>query len=1153
MSNKLSFCLKCIVLLINIFLTKNKIIHINKIKLFPCFIKNVLPHRQKDSPVVQSRLIRKHKHASYILKKKDNPLKLSKEENISKESSTLDYLSKFLDSTLNRKYEYMNNSLNTNFTINNLVNYLERNGITLQNIKFTEHSRKSYAYTKNRIYDFIEEHKVQVNENFEKQVKGENNNKSNKENGSEKIKYKPNGDNYTYTSDDDNIILCMNAKREIKKSEVICSIPNSYIINFDHVINQIQNFVNSFSNSYNVNYIKYIFKNNMEEQVKELDPLAILMYDIYTRHISFLSFMKSPHIYLKYWDIKLTLIITYIYFISKYVNILLYAYNFNNTFFLLLNKYFEEIEEKRDLCKNELHIKEQTMFLEKNNNILHINDKADKAFPLNFHHMKEINSMLHANSYATLKNEKSFLFYKNYEYYINYIVNKKMLSHLPLFFSDSSFFLFNNTNIKNIIYFRRQMIHEIVNLYKNNENNDYNFLFIHSDIIDRILFTNNKYYSQIEHYLKNCNTCRKTQNLYISKLQHVHMVDQNELYKFILLGSDYSNVQKQNLNHDHKNYSYYKDTFNQIGINSNPISGEENFSNGKCNHLNDNFEHIIRSVTYDSSLFKSFDELFNYNFLMHIYSYVSSHVIKIKSDIILIGDKKKNEIIKQEDEENGHYNNLKDNILNSSIKMTISDYKVAEQFSVKECSKYDFSEYEKKEKEDENRYMCLIPIIDICNHRNLFTNSIIKKEIKQIRKKKFYQTRGYRTDENSKTYHNYDGSVCVSQTNNISIKKKEVNEISEESAYEDKPEEKTFEEHEKNTNKNNDNNNNDNNNNNNSSNSSSSNSSSSNSSSNSRCNSDTNDNNSVKDSPTDNVYNVELISSEDIGVDEEITISYGKLSNDLLLLEYGFIEKKSTRIYFHFDVKIIREIIIQILGFDKLPLIMLESLPQVKVELFKLLNIIPHNDNVYERFDINNAENAKITRKKKEILNDYVRKNKYFNEYNIFTMKERINKFYIDEKLHHSQQKKYFYIGTDNIIDPILLAVIRIIIYDDLNHLSKIDINDLLKWEQYLSVSSEIIVLHVLIKLIDEIIYEQFYDINYEKALKEGMLKYADLKFLQNKFLQGNLFNSDKSINVFEHNNFNIVLYKIMKLKELQNAKIKLTQKYKHMKNLLKN
>ncbi|GAW83254.1 hypothetical protein, conserved [Plasmodium gonderi] len=1117
MNNILESWLKWAFLLISILPIKStKILHNKRKKnLFPSFTQNGWSRRERDNNLSSHKLIQSCKSVFHPFKKKNSSLKLSKQDKISKENISLNYLNKLMENILHKKYEYKNNLITPIFTIYNLTNYFKHKSLSLENIEFTEQNRNDYTYEKNRIHDFIVEHNLHASKNGQQFEKSDTNVQSNKQqcNGSIKKKNAYCCDDNMNDSHFEDKILCITAKKKIQKSDIICNIPSSYIINFNHIVKQIQKYVDFFSNTYNVNYLKYIFKNNMEEEIKKIDSFTILMYDIYKRHVHFLVFMKSPHIYLKYWDVKLTLIIAYIYFISKYINVLLYAYNFNNTCFVLLNNYFmKQGKIYHTSSENVSQKKEQNIYCINKNPVCNI-DEEENVLKVAYTHIRQIHSMLNEKTNDTLKEKTNFFFYKNYEHYVYYITNKIKLSHLPLHFSDSSFFLFNNISMKNIIYFRRQMLHEIINFYKSEDNENSNFLFIDKNVIHRILFTNNEYYGPIEKLLiDNKNSFGEGKPQCSPHILDIHMGDVNRLYHYILLSSEKKSNENQN-----------GVCFHESGSEINKSYGSKNGGN-TFSSLIEILDYTIRSIAYNESLFESFDEFFNYNFLMHIYSYVSSHVIKLKSDITVNKEQMDKERRKGENSpqngtqnspqngtqnspQNGTQNSpqngtqngpknddceLKDNILSSNIKMENIE-KVVEEFSVKECTKHDFNEYEKNEK-DENTYMCLIPIIDICNHSNFSVNSIIKKEMRKYAEDKIFFENNLKSFFHSEKRH---------------IKKNEVNDISKDNLPEYMSKKTSYQKEEQ-------------------------------------------MNNNVKDAELiENLDNVQLISSKDIEKDEEITISYGNLSNDLLLLEYGFVDKKGTKVYFYFDIKIVREIIIQILGFDKLPLIMLESLPQVKVNLFKILNVVPNSDNVYERFALN-MESAKITRKKKEILNDYLRKNKYFNEYNIFTMKDRINKFYIEEKLQHHHRKNYFYIGSESIVDPVLLATIRIIIYDDLNELTKIKVTDLLKWEYYISPISEAVVLQVLIKLIDEIIYEQFYHMDYEEILKQGKVQYSDLKFLQNKFLQKNLFDSEKFINIYRSNNFKIVIYNVMRLKELQSAKQKLTEKLKHMKTLIR-
>ncbi|ANQ09839.1 Uncharacterized protein PCOAH_00037680 [Plasmodium coatneyi] len=1079
MNNTFSSWLKWALLLVYTLTSDGTKIHVKRKKiLFPSFTQNGNLITGRDNHLPSHTLVRRRKDSFHLFKREDTRLKLSQEDNIGKGSGSLNCLNGLIESVLHKKYEYKNSLKEPTFTISHLASHFMNNSVNLQNVQFDEQNRDKYTYEKNRIGDFLAEHNIKVGENFGHLSHVDTNVPPNEDQSSGSIKkdninHTPNGDNESDLNHENNI-LCLTAKNKIKKEGVICSIPSSYIIHYDYIVKQIRKYVDLFSSTYNVNYIKYIFKNNMEEEIKELPSLTILLYDIYKRHVHFLSFMKSPLIFLKFWDVKLTLIIMYVHFVSKYVTILLHAYNFNNTFFLLLGDYFAEREKPNGVTgKNSTGSEDQRDDNTKNSYPCNANaeEKPRKAHPT---HIDQTNFALTQKTNDTLKEKTNFFFYKNYEHYINYIVNKKRLSHLPLLFSDSSFHLFNNMNIKNIIYFRRQMLHEILNLLKGEEHGDSNFLFIDKNAIRRILFTNNKYYQRIENFLPCAdNPLWEEKRESRQDMSPDRTADINRLYHFALL------VGEGNQN------------------------GQDNHPNGGLppSAPSESISQAIQSIAYTESLFESLDNFVNYNFLMRIYSYVSSHAIKVKGNVTQNGEhsaeggnkiNQKDQIDQKDQIEEGENNpndnehyELKDNILSSNVKMEKVE-KAIHQITVKECAKHDFNQYEKAEKEEENKYMCLIPIIDICNHSNFDNNCIIKKEIKKSAEGGLHIGGDSKMDSHSGDDRN--------RTN-------EMKKIFRETHIEYTPKE---------------------------------------------------DHPPEEQPPISNLDNVQLISSKDIDIGEEITISYGNLSNDLLLLEYGFVDKQNTKVYFHFDVKIVREIVIQILGFDMLPLTMLESLPRIKVDLFKKLNIIQNNENLYERFDVNSMESAKITRKKKEILNDYVRKNIYFNEYNIFTMKDRINKFYIEEKLQHSQKKNYLYIGTEFIVDPILLATMRVIIYDDLNHLAKVKVTDLLKWEHYLSPLSEVVVLQILIKLIDEIIYEQFYHINYEEILKKGKVQYADLKFLQNKFLEKDLFDSEKSIDVSHSNNFKIVIYNIMKLKELQNARSKLTEKLKQMKELVK-
>ncbi|CAA9990647.1 conserved Plasmodium protein, unknown function [Plasmodium knowlesi strain H] len=1069
--------------------------------LFPSFTQNGWRRTGRENHFASHTFVRRRKDAFRLLKKIDIPLKLSQGDNIGEENGSLNCLKELIESVLHKKYEYKNSSKEPIFTISHLASHFMNNSVNLQNVQIDEQDRDKYTYEKNRIGDFLTEHNIQVGKNLGELSQVDTNVPPSKEQSSgsingDNIHQSQNDDNKNYLSDE-NKILCLTAKNKIKKEGVICSIPSSNIIHFDYIMKQIRKYVDLFSSTYNVNYIKYIFKNNMEDEIKELHPLTILLYDIYKRHVHFLSFMKSPFIFLKFWDVKLTLVIMYVHFLSKYVTILLHAYNFNNTFFVFLGNYLAKREKPNGIMRKNSTGSEEERYDKPSENqcgkpsdtpkdslLCNANTEEKLSKPPHTH-IDQTNFALTQKTNDILKEKTNFFFYKNYEHYINYIVNKKRLSHLPLLFSDSSFLLFNNMNMKNIIYFRRQMLHEILNLLKSEEHEDSNFLLIHKNAIRKILFTNNKYYQRIREflpYLDNFPWEEKRENRH--DISPNHTADINRLYHFALLVGE----------------------SNENGPDSCP-KGPDSRPDGQCNHTSggamfgapsESLRDTIQSITYTESLFESLDNFVNYNFLMRIYSYVSSHAIRVKGKVPLNwqhsseGEKNINQIkhinkIKEGENNPSHSENyeLNDKILSSNVKMEKVE-KAIHELTVEECAKHDFNQYEKAEKEEENKYMCLIPIIDICNHSNFSNNCIIKKEMKKRAEVESHIKGNLKMDSHSRDDAN--------ETN-------EMKDILKEAHIKYNPKEAHDRE---------------------------------------------------EDLPISNLDHVQLVSSKDIDRGEEITISYGNLSNDLLLLEYGFVDKQNTKVYFHFDVKIVREIIIQILGFDKLPLTMLESLPQVKVDLFKKLHVIQNNANLYERFDVNNMESAKITRKKKEILKDYVRKNKYFNEYNIFTMKDRINKFYIEEKLQHSQKKNYLYIGTEFIVDPILLATIRVIIYDDLNHLAKVKVTDLVKWEYHLSPLSEIVVLQILIKLIDEIIYEQFYHINYEEILKKGKVPYSDLKFLQNKFLQKDLFNSEKSIDVSHSSNFKIVIYNIMKLKELQNARSKLTEKLKQMKGLIK-
>ncbi|SCM24360.1 conserved Plasmodium protein, unknown function [Plasmodium chabaudi adami] len=1164
MNTKFYVCFKYIIIIINATLYQCKRRKASKINLFPYFINNDFPSKPHNYSSGSKRkgILQKREYASHFSKTKGDALNLLSNEEISKNDIKLNNLTQLLENILIKKNEYKNTILNSNYNIDHLVDYFQDKLSGLQNINFIEQNRANYSYSKNKIREFFNDNNVKVDGKLQEHISAHNKpteqyqnvfNKNiikDEKNQCQFIEPKNNTsfDNRNTHQDHHDNILCMQAKTNIKKDDVILSIPKTYIIHYDNIMNQIQNFVNDFSNSYNVNYIKYIFKNNMQDQINQLDPYIILMYDIYKRHINFISFMKSPNIYLKYWDIKLTLLIAYIYFISKYMNILLHAHSFNNALFLLLDKYLSQ--ENENLTPTELshHKNEQRICEKKNgeeinstsknlindiylsgNNEIHENYKSTAIPNIVSNDINEISHHLRKTSENALKNRKSFFFYNNYEHYINYIVNTPSLNHLPLLFKESSFLLFNNANIKNIIYFRKQMIHEIINMYKNDEDNDNaTFFSIDKNIINKILFTNNKYYSTIEKYFKNNIIYNEngSNNSYANK-KHNNVIDLDKLYHFTL-------INKKNFCLSTKNTNCQKESSTQhVSINdmssnttnddnNNNVHAEQSLKeNSQSSFSFANFRDSITSIIYNASLFDNFDIFFNYSFLMHIYSYVSSHAIKIKSDAYFFQNIEENNIQKVEKsnrKNENDYGDLKDNILNSNITIKETN-KHIEKISAKECSKYDFNEYEKKEKQTENKHMCLIPFIDVCNHRTFSMNSFIKNVSKDIKK----NTHSFSINNNDANY-SYHNLLSDNKNPDSFSKTHQINPVYKHIEPIDIVDEKNN----YNTN-------------------------SSDSDINKVC--DTKNLHNTNEIMLEDANSIQLFSSENINTGDEITISYGKLSNDLLLLEYGFIDKKNTKVYFYFDVKIIREIIIQILGHDKLPLIMLESLERKKVDIFKILNVLPNNENVYERFQTDQTENAEIVRQKKNILNDYIRKNKYFNEYNIFTMKERINQFYIDEKMSHDQKNKksYFYIGTDLIVDPILLATIRTIIYDDMDYLSKINITDLLQWENYLSPDSEIIVIQVLIKLIDEIIYDQFYDINYEDILIKGQIKYEDLKCFKNKFLQPDLFNSEKVIDIFQNNNnFNIVIYNIMKLKELQLAKQALIEKREAMMNLLK-
>ncbi|ETB61257.1 hypothetical protein YYC_01189 [Plasmodium yoelii 17X] len=1153
MNTKFYVCFKYIIIIINITLYQCKRRKTNKINLFPHFINNDFPSKPHNysSGSKRKKILQKHEYVSHFLKTKNDALSSLSNDEISKNNIKLNNLTQLLENILIKKNEYKNTILNSNYNIEHLTDYFQDKLSGLQNINFIEQNRNNYSYSKNKIHEFFNESNVKVEGKLQEHISVHNKPtekyqniftthiKKDEKKQCQFIEPKNSNsfDNSNTHQDYHDNILCMQAKKDIKKDEVILSIPKTYIIHYDNIMNQIQNFVNDFSNSYNVNYIKYIFKNNMQDQINQLDPYIILMYDIYKRHINFISFMKSPNIYLKYWDIKLTLLIAYIYFISKYMNILLHAYSFNNAFFLLLDKYLSQKNEaltstELPQYKNEKRISGKNNVEEINstnrnlindiylscNNEIHENYKSTAVPNIVSNDIEEISHNLRKTSENVLKNHKSFFFYNNYEHYINYIVNTPSLNHLPLLFKESSFFLFNNMNMKNIIYFRKQMVHEIINMYKNDEDNNNAFFFsIDKNIINKILFINNKYYSTIEKYFKN----NVIYNENDSNKNHNNIIDLDKLYYFTL-------INKKKFGLSTKNTNCQKESFTQntsVNYMSNNIANDDNNNYVHVEQLHKenpqsffsfaNLQDYINSIIYNASLFDNFDIFFNYSFLMHIYSYVSSHAIKIKSNACFSQKMEENNIQKTDksnrQNENDYYD-LKDNILNSNITIKETN-KHIEKVSAKECSKYNFNEYEKKEKQTENKHMCLIPFIDVCNHRTLSMNSFIKNVSKDIKR----STYSFSINNNDVNY-SYNHLLSDNKHLDAFSKAHRISPVYKQIGPIDVGDEKK----KKSSNTNND-------------------------------DSDVTNLHNTNQTMLEDANTIQLLSSENINTGDEITINYGKLSNDLLLLEYGFIDKKNTKVYFYFDVKIIREIILQILGHDKLPLIMLESLERKKVDIFKILNVLPNNENVYERFQTDQTENAEIVRKKKNILNDYIRKNKYFNEYNIFTMKERINKFYIDEKMSHDQKNKksYFYIGTDLIVDPILLATIRTIIYDDIDYLSKVNIPNLLQWENYLSPDSEIIVIQVLIKLIDEIVYEQFYDINYEDILIKGQIKYEDLKCYKNKFLQPDLFNSEKVIDIFQNNNFNIVIYNIMKLKELQLAKKALIEKRKEMMNLL--
>ncbi|KYN96849.1 hypothetical protein PGSY75_1304600 [Plasmodium gaboni] len=1102
------------------------------------------------------------------------------------------------------------NKNKNNFSINNLYHYIQSTHPSgLQNIKFIYQDRKKYTFTKNKISDdFLNTEQVPIESNLLKKYTKDEDQKNchtQKDITRNDIHNNIQSNNNMCNDLSNNSILCMTTNKYIPRDQKICSIPNNYIINYENIIQEIQMFVDHFNNYYKVNYLKYIFKNNIEDEINKLDSITILLYDIYIKHNSFLNFIKyynSSSIYLKYWDIKLTLIITYIHFISKYINTLLYIYNFNNSLFTLLHKYYiDHTQKKKKNChtthsnnynqngdtnhlsnhNKNVRNNEKIIYIEENinikqhdelnkNNISNIYNINDLYIKYNYNNyiQNKIDSMYNSSSFINnihsfiksktseiLKNHSNFFFYKNYEHYIQYIVNKEELNHLPLYYKDSSFYLFNNNNIKNIILYRKQMIHEFIKMCTSQENfNEPYFHFIDKNIIHKILFTNNKFFIQLHKIINtNINTNQQQKNythhFETPTLKQQQKLNINTLYNYIMLSFyENDNIKDDNKNGDNKNgdNKNVDETYNHNSDNNhhhnNNISCEENidiniYSNESLEKLKELIKNTINDVAYNNSIFNSFENIFNYHFVMHIYSYVSTHAIKMKSSLNLYtsnndtNNSMQNNMKKKYDTQNNeNIYKLKDNIINSSIKMK-DEEKTIEELYIKECSDFNFNEYEQKEKQNENKNknMCLIPIIDVCNHSSLSNNSTINKEDLTV------------------TYDNVNNKICQHDEDYLkNIQQYQYNEEIDDSVKnvvnqedslsfysEKKKKKKNYIDHNDNNDIISTNNTNDNN--------------------------KTNHNNMnpllIPSSIIHKIQSVHLISSKNIEEGEEITVSYGNANNDLLLLEYGFIEKeKETKVYFNFDIKIIREIIIQILGVDKLPLIMLDSLEQVKVNLFKQLNIIDDNQSVYQRFDTKNLESAHITRKKKEIFNDYLRKNTYFNEYNIFTMKDRINKFFIDEKLQHDSRKKnkknYLYIGSNHIVDPILLATIRIIIYDDINQLSKININQLTSWNHYLSIDSEMVVIQILIKLIDEIIYEHFSHINYEYILKQGFIKYEDLKFLHNKFLQINTLHSHKSINLLEYNNFFITIYNILKIKELKNAKDKLNQKFNQMKHL---
>ncbi|ETW17055.1 hypothetical protein PFFVO_03884 [Plasmodium falciparum Vietnam Oak-Knoll (FVO)] len=1155
------------------------------------FFNNIYKKKKQNKKNCHVNKIRNQHLVEHIYNNKDNNKDLSCENDLLKHLEILyqQFWERKLEPFKNvpKERNNINNDENkiNNFSINNLYHYIQStHPSALQNVKFIYQDRKKYTFTKNKISEaFINNAQVQIEpsllKNFtnhedqnncdtQNEITDDNNNNINNNNNNNihnnhNNNYNNNNHNNNNNRCNDLVndsILCITTNKDISKYQKICSIPNNYIINYDNIIQEIQMFVNHFNNNYKVNYLKYIFKNNIDEEINKLDSITILLYDIYKKHNYFLNFIKnynSSSIYLKYWDIKLTLVVTYIHFISKYINILLYVYNFNNTLFTILHKYYiEQIKKKKnwethasnnynqkvhsnDLSSGHKNVNnnEKIRDIKKNINMkkyneinkkdmCNINDINDlyNIYNYNSYMENEIDSLYNSSDFINnihsfiecktsniLRNYSTFFFYKNYEHYIQYIVNKEKLNHLPLYYKDSSFYLFNNNNIKNIILYRKHMIHEFIKMCTSQENQDEpNFQFIDKNIIHKILFTNNKIFIELDKIINtNIHQNEQQKNNTYKFGTHTLREDQelniNELYNFIMLrfyeydknNGDNNNNDRNNNRYNNNNGDNNNDDRNNNGYNNN--NGDNNIynhnNNISCNKninineyynqsfekLKDGIKNTIKYVAYNNSIFNLFENIFNYDFVMHIYSYVCTHAIKMKSPLNLYPSNDdttnciENKMKKKYDTQNKENTyRLKDNIVNSSIKMK-DEQKNIEELFIKECSDFNFNEYEQKEKQNENKNknMCLIPIIDVCNHSSLSNNSTINKEELQYTEK---------INDDVKNMMNHEDSNNHTSQNNHNQPL-------------------------------------------------------------------------IPSSIIQNIQSVHLVSSRNIEEGEEITISYGNVNNDLLLLEYGFIEKeKETKVYFHFDIKIIREIIIQILGVDKLPLIMLDSLEQVKVNLFKQLNIIDDNQSVYQRFDTKNLESAHITRKKKEIFNDYLRKNKYFNEYNIFTIKDRINKFLIDEKLQHDSRKKnkknYLYIGSNHIVDPILLATIRIIIYDDINHLSKVNINHLTSWDHFLSIDSEMVVIQILIKLIDEIIYEHFSHINYEYILKQGFIKYDDLKFLHNKFLQINMLHSHKSINLSQYNNFFITIYNILKIKELKNAKDKLNQKFTQIKHL---